>query len=70
MSLYRCFLRNAAGRTIGWKPIRSASDAGARRIALSVLRESSDAQNLEAWREADLAFRLSRREAAQRESSV
>ena len=62
--LYRCYLRNRAGRTIGWKPIRSDSDAGARRLAISMLRERAEIHNLETWHQADLVFRLSKIDAA------
>jgi hypothetical protein len=60
MTLYRCYLRDQAGVQIGWKPIHSDNDAGARKAALDILREHPHASNLEAWREADIAFRLSR----------
>jgi len=60
MTLYRCYLRNEAGSPIGWKPIQSETDAGARRLAMNMLREGPQIRNLEVWRNADLAFRLSR----------
>jgi hypothetical protein len=60
MTLYRCYLRDEAGVQIGWRPIHSDTDAGARKAALDMLRERPQASNLEAWREADLAFRLNR----------
>jgi len=60
MTVYRCFLRNRAGMPTGWKPIQSDTDAGARKLALDLLREQPQIQNVEAWRNADLAFRLSR----------
>ena len=60
MTLYRCYLRDDAGGPIGWKPIQSETDAGARKLAMSMLRERPHIRNLEVWRNADLAFRLTR----------
>ena len=61
MTLYRCWMRNNAGLPIGWKPIMSDTDAGARKLALNMLREQPEVRNLDVWRNADLAFRLNRR---------
>ena len=60
MSLYRCYFRDQKGMQIGWEPIRSKTDAEARKLAARMLRERSDIRRLDAWREADLAFHLSR----------
>ena len=60
MTLYRCWLRNDAGIPMGWQSIRSDTDAGARKLALRLLRERPQIQNLQVWRNADLAFRLGR----------
>jgi hypothetical protein len=60
MTLYRCWLRDREGAPLGWKPIQSDTDAGARQLALNLLRDQPEVRNLEAWRNADLAFRLTR----------
>jgi hypothetical protein len=60
MTLYRCHFSDAAGSPIGKTLIQSQTDAGAKKIALRFLRGRSEIRRLEAWREADLAFRLSR----------
>ena len=65
MTAYRYYFRNGSGQTIGWKQIRSDSDLGARKLAMSMLRESTEIHDLEAWRGADIAFRLRRFDVAQ-----
>ena len=59
MNVYRCYLlapNSKSRRTT----IQSDSDAHARELALQILRNCPEVESLEAWREADFAFRLNR----------
>ncbi len=60
MTTYRLYFRDQAGSPAGWAPIRSTNDAGARKLALAMLRERSEIRGIDAWRDSDLAFRLNR----------
>ena len=66
MTVYRCYFSDKAGTQIGWKPIQCSSDLGARKSVVTLLRERSEISRVEVWREADLAFRLSRLDLAAR----
>ena len=60
MSVYRCYFSDKAGTQVGWKPVRCSSDFGARKSAIALLHERPEISRVEVWREADLAFRLTR----------
>ncbi len=62
MTVYRCYFRDTAGTQIGWKPLLSGSDSGARRSAMALLRDRKEISRMEVWRDSDLAFRLTRSE--------
>ena len=65
MTAYRYYFRNTSGRAIGWKRIGCDSDLNARKLAMSMLRQSAEIHDLEAWRGADIAFRLGKFDVAQ-----
>jgi hypothetical protein len=60
MALYRCLLRDKTGIPVGWKALKSETDAEASQLVLSLLRELPPIQNVEVWRDADFVFRLSK----------
>ncbi len=59
MALYRCALFTQVGPQPGFKTLHAENDAGARHLALELLRNSPELDRIEVWRDADLAFRLS-----------
>jgi hypothetical protein len=58
MAPYRCLLRDKIGIPVGWKTLPSDTDAEARKLVLSLLRELPLIQSVEVWRDADFAFRM------------
>jgi hypothetical protein len=60
MALYRYYLLSASGGQARCTRFNSDTDAQARKVALQMLRDYPDVERLEAWRDADLAFRLNR----------
>jgi hypothetical protein len=60
MALYRCLLQDKTGIPVGWKTLTSDTDAQARALVLSLLREQPPIQNVEVWRDADFVFRMSK----------
>lgn len=58
MELYRFCVFSNSGCPPEFKPIQAETDAGARAIALQLLRNSPCIERMEVWRGADLAFRL------------
>lgn len=63
MNFYRCYLFNRTGIEPGCRAIRAQTETQAKRVALDLLRENPLIERMEVWREADLAFRLSRNQA-------
>jgi hypothetical protein len=67
MMQYRLFFRDKAGRPSGSERIRSNSDTGARHSAMALLKQHTEISRIDAWREADFAFRLTRFDLTRRE---
>ena len=60
MNVYRFYLYSAAGITPVCVSIHSDTDMQARRTAFQLSRDRQDVHRIEAWRDADIAFRLNR----------
>jgi hypothetical protein len=60
---YRRFVFDQTGTRPGSKTIRAESDILAKRIAMDLLRDDPLIERMEVWRDADIAFRLSRNQA-------
>ena len=60
MNLYRCYLYGAVGTKPVCMSIQGDSDSQARRTAMQVLHDRPDVERVEAWRDADIAFRVNR----------
>jgi len=60
MNLYRCYLYGEAGTKPDCMSIRGDSDRAARKLAMQMLRDKPELRRVEAWREGDIAFRVSR----------
>jgi hypothetical protein len=63
MEIYRCFVFDQTGTRPGFKTIHAETDVHAKKIAMDLLRDDPVIEKMEVWREADLAFRLSRNQA-------